>query len=103
MGANPDRNPQGQWHALEEEAELVFQKVASIDGNPDLMSKAELVRAYHGDFKVFEDIDGDSDGNVTLDEWHAWLQRTHASKEGAKGDRWLKSVLHTLSTNLASG
>ena len=39
------------------------------------------------------------DGAITRGEWHAWLQRTHEEK-GTKGDRWLSSVLHTLSRRL---
>ena len=36
---------------------------------------------------------------MTREEWQDWLKKTHADK-GDKGDKWLASLLHTLSTNL---
>ena len=51
------------------------------------------------DFKIFELIDIDNDGNITRNEWHDWLKRTHASK-GKKGDTWLARILHTLMHNM---
>jgi len=60
------------------------------------MTSVDLIA---GDFKIFELLDSDADGLVTREEWHAWLQKTHADK-GEKGDKWLAALLHTLSTNV---
>ena len=88
------------WEAIRAEAELVFGLVASLNADEDknTMSKAELIKAHNGDFKLFEQLDGDSDGRVTLDEWHTFLERKHMEK-GDKGDVWLRSVFHTLRKN----
>ena len=59
---------------MQGEAEVVFKQIAGLEGDPELMSKEELVAAHHGDFKIFSKMDTDADGNVTLDEWHDWRQ-----------------------------
>ena len=48
---------------------------------------------------MFRKIDTDNKGYVTLDDWHSWLKTTHDEK-GAKGEKWLNSVLHTMKRGL---
>lgn len=47
----------------------------------------------------FERIDTNADGEVTLEEWHEFLARTHG-EQGEKGIMWLTATLHTVSRNL---
>jgi len=63
------------------------------------ITKEQLVAAHGHDFKLFEQIDRDGDGVVTLTEWHEFLRRTHVER-GLKGDKWLLSILATLSRRL---
>ena len=55
----------------------MFRLASAQDDDATTMSKEELVSAHHGDFRVFGKLDADKDGAVTLDEWHAFLKRTH--------------------------
>jgi len=89
------------WEAIRIEAEIVFGLVASLNNNKDdeVMHKDELIKAHHGDFHLFDELDFDSDGRVTSEEWHAFLKRNHAEK-AHKGDEWLRSMFHTLRQNI---
>ena len=83
-------------HPMYDEAAEVFRLLADGDG---LVSREEFVRAHNGEYKVFDKLDTDSDGNVDADEWHAFLKETH-EKKGRKGDQWLLSLIHTLRDNI---
>ena len=93
------RHVDEEWHRgeLGMEAERVFNLIAAHDeGSANSITKEELVAAHGGDFNIFSTIDDDGDGIVSRYEWHRWLNVTHE----AQGDRWLASVLHTLSRRL---
>lgn len=81
---------------LKAEADSIFLRMSGSDG---VLNKDELIEAHHGNFGVFADMDSGVDGLVTRDQWHSWLKTTREEK-GEKGDKWLSSLLHTLSTNL---
>ena len=64
--------------------------------NHEAMEKNELVDAMQGDFKLFEKLDGDGSGAVTLEEFLAHLkkesQRRDEKKEG-RGIEWLRGLV----------
>jgi len=95
---NAESGLDAAWAESSQEAEDVFKLVAARhpDGDHISITKEELVKAHDGDYGIFDKIDVDSDGNLTLDEWYDWLKRTHLEKGGA----WLTSILHTLSRHL---
>ena len=79
-------------------ANLLYDRISGYSEN-DNMTKADLVAAHHGDFKIFSQIDADNDDVVTIEEWMAWLHATHTEKRKKKrgsGDKWLTNLLHTL-------
>ena len=89
-----------EWLGLEDEVSEVFTKVSLLDGDPNTMDKACLVAAQRGDFQLFEKIDTNEDGQITVDEWHEYLEKLHKSK-GDKGTKHIKRILHTMLVNLA--
>jgi bifunctional pyridoxal-dependent enzyme with beta-cystathionase and maltose regulon repressor activities len=46
-------------------------------------------------------MDFDENGKVDVGEFRHFVSLTH-EKRGEKGDRWLRSLLHTLETNMAT-
>jgi hypothetical protein len=44
-------------------------------------------------------MDANSDGNVTAAEWMDFIAATH-KKKGKRGDKWAKTLLHTLRRNI---
>ena len=58
---------------IDKQAREVFTLTAASGGVSTTVRKEDLVRAHNGDFKVFEDMDKNSDGEVTLDEWLIFL------------------------------
>ena len=85
------------WARLQVFAEAVFQAIASRDGDASSMTKEELVAANAGDFKLFHEMDTVADGQISSEEWHGFLQRTHEEKsvDGGweKGEEWLSSKI----------
>ena len=102
--AGADQPAATEWGDIQTDAESVFRLVAGLtpDDDESTISKPELIKAHHGDFKLFEQLDADSDGRITIDEWHRFLQSKH-TEMGGKGDAWLRSVLHTLRQNIKQG
>ena len=91
----PDLRPE-----IEQQAREVFTLTAASGGVATTVRKEDLVRAHNGDFKVFEKMDKNSDGEVTLDEWIVFLKRTKKKKGPKKWEKWITGFLTTLSTNL---
>jgi len=87
-----------QWHALTDEADLVFKMVS---GDDNIMDREELDRAYGGEFALFGELDGNADGKVSLSEWRDYLRKRH-SEQGPAGDKSLKTLIKTLASNLAN-
>jgi len=55
--------------------------------------------ANRGDYKLFERLDADGNGEVTREEWTEYITRTNQEKEEAgkgKGNKWLFTLIHTL-------
>ena len=73
-----------------------LEKRLAVRGDP-AVSKEQLVRAHGGDYSVFERMDTDADGRISLEEWLAWLQAEHQRK-GKHGDKHTRTFLHTLKT-----
>ena len=53
--------------------------VKSVDSS-DRLAKEVLVAHFGGNADLCEDLDADSDGKVTLEEWMHWIKRTHCNK-----------------------
>jgi len=86
---------------LAAQAEEIFFAVAGQDDNKNEVSKAELVAAHHGDYRLFETMDIDHDETVTMEEWYRFLVDTH-DRRGEKGYKWIAAVLETLHANCNS-
>ena len=102
--ALPTRSPkakeEAEWRELVEEAEMVFKLVCALESTGNKMSKKGMMRCLDGQYDtLFEQIDTDKDKWVTLPEWQAFLTKTKAEK-GAGGQKWMATVLHTMSQNL---
>lgn len=55
------------------------------------MSKADLVVAQRGDFKVFDKIDKANSSSATMDEFLRFIEKSHSEKRAKRigaGDRW---------------
>ena len=79
-----------------EDAKAMFQDIcayAGVDGVRQGVPKATLVLCHGGDFGLFEKLDGDSSGDVTLSEWMGYVQRNY--KQKARGDNWITSLKHS--------
>jgi len=63
-----------RWTEIEAETEALFHRIAGLgdDDSRETISKAELADAHYGDYGVFQEMDADESGQVTLEEWHAW-------------------------------
>lgn len=85
----------GLSEAQRSEAVRVFQVVASIINKDGLVTKDELAAAMGGDIHIFDDMDLDQDGLVSLENFAAFVAKVHTEK-GGKGDTWLKNLLYTL-------
>ena len=75
------RGPEDKLVALANEAELVFKMVSGHDA---ILDKEDLIRAHGKDgVALFERLDVDSDGKVSLREWNKWLKESH-QEQGEK-------------------
>ena len=91
------------WIAMEQEAEEIFKMIASHhDGDNSVISKEELTAAYGGDFKIWNELDCDSDGKCTLAEWQSFLKGKNDEKGEINGAKWMSTLLHTIRHNLNS-
>lgn len=103
IAAGADQVAATERGGIQTDAESVFRLLAGLTPDDEsTISKLELIKAHHGDFKLFEQLDVDSDGRITIDEWHRFLQSKHVEM-GGKGDAWLRSLLHTLRQNIKQG
>ena len=83
----------------DEECEELFNMVANLLTEDPAIQQDELIMAQGGDYKLFEKLDTEKQGFVTLDQWMVYLRQKHAQigkKKVEKGDRWLKNFLFTL-------
>ena len=48
------------------------------------------------DFKLFDQLDANHDGKVTWEEFNGYLTETHKKRGQVRGDKWLKTLLHTI-------
>ena len=79
-----------------QEAEEVFHRVS---GKDFMVSKLELVEAMNGDVKIFESIDADKSGKISIEEWYNWILVSHAAK-GEAGPAWLRSLIDRITAKL---
>lgn len=85
---------------MDEKCKQVFQLVAASGGEIDTVRKEDLVRAHKGEDEIFEEMDLDSSGDITLLEWMKFIRVTVQAK-GAQGQEWLQSWLTLLRTNVS--
>ena len=71
------------------EAEKVYMIIAKEDG---LLDKEELVAAHSGDYRIFDLLDADGNGVVTVDEWHDYIEGLKVSK-GIRGEEYVSAFL----------
>jgi len=64
------------------------------------VTKEVIVRAQGGDFHLFENLDTDNNGEVSLLEWEAYINKTHNEKGPRKGPSWLASLLYSMDLDL---
>jgi hypothetical protein len=62
----------------------VFAVLAAVAGQSDYFTKEALCAVREGDFHMVEKIATAEDGEVTLEEWLAYLEQEIAER-GAKG------------------
>lgn len=87
-----------EWKLLLSQAVSALKNIASLCGEDgDTVSKEELVKAQGGEMNLFEKLDADEDGSVTLAEFEAYLTTVHV----AKGNRFIKQMV-SLTRNLKS-
>jgi len=72
----PDEEPEAVGLTVDQlrEAGEVFGLVAGLCGGGGGLLKEELVKAQGGDFHLFEHIDSHQTGDISKEEWNAWLQ-----------------------------
>ena len=80
-------------------ATVVFRLTAGAGGDKNTVRREDLLAAHNGDFKVFEGMDTDASGDITLEEWNTFLKRKMKAK-GKKGQMWVSNFLNTLNVNL---
>ena len=93
--------------ALIEDAAKLFGVICDFDETFEqpaegskLMTKAALIAAQGGDFKLHGKIDVDGDGFVELSEWCDFLKEKYNEKGEAKGGKWLYAMLQSLNRNI---
>jgi len=64
------------------------------------MSKEELVECYFGDETMFSQLDVDGNGTISLSEWKNHFNKKIVDLGNAKGEKWMKHLLDTISGNL---
>ena len=84
---------------MDKECKEIFQLVAASGGDPDTVRREDLVRANQGDDHIFEEMDVDDSGDVSLLEWMKFI-RASMEEKGSDGEQWLKSWLNRLRANI---
>ena len=91
------------WARLKSHAEQVFNKMLQSNGNKGTVPLNDILSAQNGEFKLFEQIDGnEGDAVLSQAEWMERLQKKHADKEAA-GDNWLEGLLHSFQLHSDAG
>ena len=63
------------------------------------VSHADFITAHGRDYHMFEQIDQEGRGNISLEQWMNWVTAKHAKKRAEKrgsGDAWIAGLLHAL-------
>lgn len=68
LQAAEEKRKEMVWDAVKEDAQEVFTMLAGQTGNISVFNREQLVAAYPKELALFENIDADGDGMVTLEE-----------------------------------
>ena len=70
-----------KYECLMQQADVLFHRMARLGGDhsstPDVIHRDQLTMVRAGDDVIFEHIDSDSNLEITLTEWQAWLKLKH--------------------------
>ena len=90
---------------LEKAARATYGLLDECTEGSNEVSRNDIVHAHGGDFKLFDRSDADANGEVTEAEWMKALEeefRKKGAKKKDKGEKWLKTLLHTLNEHLVA-
>jgi len=100
------------WDMMLDDADRVFHLVSELhtseggslrhwEEGGSRLSKTQLVAAHGGDYHLFERIDTDEDGFLSLSEWRHFIEMMRIQKKSdLKAEKWLHALLYTLERNI---
>jgi len=90
------------WAAVKKQAKLCFGEMCETAPGPSQgsLTRESLVKAHHGDFKLYDKLKFNESGYITVLEWIHYLETTRADKGPGKGDKWANQLVNTLMTNI---
>ena len=87
------------------QSEAVFAAIAALGSDENAIEKTEIVTAQGGDFKLYELIDTENAGAVTMKTWMNYIRETYEEKSNKtngliQAQKWLNKMLKKMSKNL---
>jgi len=95
----------GMSPAQNAECKVTFEMLAHLGMADDRFKKEDLIIAQGADFGIFEEIDVDEVGYVTVKPWMDWLRAKHeefGNEIVHLAHAWLRHTLHTMHRNVAN-